>query len=51
MNLPMENEPVKTGTNSGTALITVKLLHTAVWAFFVGCIVVAAVAAALLRYT
>lgn len=36
--------------NTNAALIAVKLLHTAVWAFFVACIVAVPVTAALHRF-
>ena len=30
---------VKTGANASRALVTIKIVHTAVWVFFAGCIV------------
>ena len=41
---------MKTQPNAKTALAAVKLLHTAVWAFFVACIVAVPVAAAVHRF-
>jgi hypothetical protein len=41
---------MKTQSDPGRALVAIKLLHTAVWVFFVICIVAVPIAAALHRF-